>query len=652
MPVFSLKEAKELQVKNISENNLKYFPEQPIYGYVIGGYAPPASTQQNSFIKTSLADETSWINPISIGTRTNISAVYNNQYAYYNRGFPQANGCYINRLDFSSDTASEYSSTSFLGAARFNLSAVSGNNYGWFGGGAIQPVPWVVYSTIARLDFSTAVMSLPGVNLPPASAPAGTPTVAGRSRSSTVTNSTYGYFVGGSIANPARTYTNLISRMDFNVETISNPGKNFPGGADSMIGVTAPLFGYFGGGNNLPNSANLSTIVRMDFSNETLSPMPASNKLSVARGFASFNGVASFSYGYFTGGLTQDSTDNHLSTTDRIDFSNETVSASFNIYNNRSQFAAAQSGQSITFKGGSYTYGYFGGGYSIPGTTLNFLTRLDFSSETNSNLPGFAELKTASYAHFSCSNSYYSYFAGGSTVLASDISTIQRLDFATEVASSTGRNIDVTATTGGSIFNSSYGYFCGGNVAGTSYVNSIRRFDFSNETVSTLSPRLPERKNLSSGVSNPTYGYLGGGFFNPPPTRISSVTRFDFSTETINNLPQTFSTGTSTTSASSNKSYGYFFGGLTTPGAIVGTVNKIDFSTENLSTLPVGLPGVRRNTSASTSLFYAYVAGGTPTPTINTCTISRLDFSNESFTNLTQGLPTARQDATGVSNGN
>lgn len=642
MPVFSLEEVKALQVKNISQDNLKYFSEEPIFGYVIGGYAPPASTQQNTLIKTSLADETSLVSTTNLGTRTNTSAVFNNQYAYYNRGFPQANGCYLNRLDFSSDVASEYSSTSFLGPSRFNLSAVSGNNYGWFGGGAIQPVPWVVYSTIARVDFSTAVMSLPGVNLPPA----GSPAVAGRQRASTVSNSSYGYFAGGSIANPPRRFTNLISRIDLTVETIGNPGLNLPSDRDSSIGISAPLYGYFGGGANVSNSATLNAIVRMDFSNEILSIN--SSTLSTNRGFASFNGVANFSYGYFTGGLTQDSTNNHLSTTDRIDFSNETVSNSFNLPIARSQFAAAQGGQSALAGRGTNTYGYFGGGYQIPTTTFNTITRLDFSNEVQTNLPSAAELREASDSHGVASSFYYAYFIGGD-VFAGDISTVQRLDFFSEVTTLPGRNLPVSLTNSASINSSSYGYLCGGS-SGLPYTNVIRRLDFSNETFTIPPVRMPERKQSFSGMSNSSYGYMAGGFFNPPPVRISTITKLDFSTENITTLPQTLPDGTNNNSASSSNRYGYFFGGLSTPGAIICTVTRIDFSTDNVSALTVGLPTIRRNTTTSSNDFYSYIAGGQSVPTISLNTITRLDFSNESFTNLPVGLPSGRHDARGVSN--
>jgi hypothetical protein len=42
MPVFSLEEARVLQVKNISQNTFKYWSESAVYGYFGGGYTPPS----------------------------------------------------------------------------------------------------------------------------------------------------------------------------------------------------------------------------------------------------------------------------------------------------------------------------------------------------------------------------------------------------------------------------------------------------------------------------------------------------------------------------------------------------------------------------------------------------------------------------------
>ena len=79
MPIFSLEESRVLQVKNISENNFKYWPESATYGYFGGGYIVPA--------------------------------LYSSA---------------INRLDFSNETVSTPTLT--LSIARYSLAAVSNSN--------------------------------------------------------------------------------------------------------------------------------------------------------------------------------------------------------------------------------------------------------------------------------------------------------------------------------------------------------------------------------------------------------------------------------------------------------------------------------------------------------------------------------------------
>jgi len=77
-----------------------------------------------------------------------------------------------------------------------------------------------------------------------------------------------------------------------------------------------PQTGYFGGGFPGPRS----TVDRVDYSNDTATASPK-GPLSVARYGLAATGNASF--GYFGGGLS-----GPLSTVDRIDYSNDTATAS------------------------------------------------------------------------------------------------------------------------------------------------------------------------------------------------------------------------------------------------------------------------------------------------------------------------------------
>jgi hypothetical protein len=74
-------------------------------------------------------------------------------------------------------------------------------------------------------------------------------------------------------------------------------------------------YGYFGGG-----FVAISTVDRIDYSNDTATASPK-GPLSAARGYLAATGNSSF--GYFGGG-----TPGPRSTVDRIDYSNDTATAS------------------------------------------------------------------------------------------------------------------------------------------------------------------------------------------------------------------------------------------------------------------------------------------------------------------------------------
>jgi hypothetical protein len=174
---------------------------------------------------------------------------------------------------------------------------------------------------------------------------------------------TYGYFGGG--GNPTRVST--ITRLDFSNETVSAPGKNLPSVRDGAATVSSSSYGYFGGGYSPPF---INTITRLDFSNENISN-PGKDLPTSRTGLSA---VSSNSYGYFGGGYTPPLV--FLNTITRLDFSNETVS------NPGKNLLILR--QSLSAISGSFN-GYFAGG-SNPGGNVANLDRLNFSDETSTNI--------------------------------------------------------------------------------------------------------------------------------------------------------------------------------------------------------------------------------------------------------------------------
>jgi hypothetical protein len=91
----------------------------------------------------------------------------------------------------------------------------------------------------------------------------------------------------------------------------------------------------------------LSTVDRIDFSNDSATASPRGPLIAETRSAAA---TGNSNYGWFGGGLFLD----HVSTVDRIDFSNDSATAS-----PRGPLSAA-SGYSLAATGNS-NYGWFGG---------------------------------------------------------------------------------------------------------------------------------------------------------------------------------------------------------------------------------------------------------------------------------------------------
>jgi hypothetical protein len=632
MPVFSLKEAKELQVKNISESTFKYWPESATYGYYAGGIGICLISRLD-FSNETLSNQPRGL-PIATATA---AAVANNFYGYFAGGSAPGPSygpgqimqiSSVQRFELSNETFSNPGIN--LPVQLQNAGAVSNpnNSYGYFGGGyrSFYLGSSSVLSTISRLDFTNETISLPEKNFSTT-----------RTGTAGVYNQTYGYFGGSGC---------VISRLDFTSETLSEPSSRYLPTNRSLSGAVSNIsYGYFGGGFIPTPPYYSSTISRLEFSTETVSDPGKNFYLGIFPGpdFSRYAnaGVSASSAGYFGGGfVSPPSASGTLSIITRIDFGTETLSnLSQTFLTNRTSMASFSGGQSIYR--GSKTYGYFGGGISVSYSSI--ISRLDFSNETASD-PGI-NLPTARSDLAATSNNFYGYFAGGYN--PSYISTITRLDFFSGTTSNPGKNLPTARIRLAAVSNNSYGYF-GGGYSPNIYINTISRLDFSNETTSDPGKNLPTARYSPAATSSNFYGYFGGGFSNPPLTYYNTISRLDFSNETVSDPGKNLPTARFTSAGTSSQFYGYFGGGDSPP--YINTITRLDFLTETVSDPGKNLPTTRRELSAVSSSYYGYFGGGYSPPVINT--ISRLDFSSETVSNPGKNLPTARRALAAVSNSN
>ena len=553
MAIFSLNEVRTEQIKNIENDNFDSWPENALYGYYGGGQNNP-SVNIDTVERIDFSNETFTLpgNELS-QVRMQGAAVSTSSYGYFAYGYAPGVSSTVDRLDFSSETCSLPGKN--LPQSRRLLAAVQTDSYGYFGGG------YPVVATVSRIDFSNETGSAPGNELSDARYGVGA-----------VSNDLYGYFAGG--ISPA--YVATVDRIDFSNETVSVPGSNLTQARTYTANASTSSYGYFGGGIISPPTDYVTTVDRLDFSNEIVSA-PGTN-LTQAR--ALFRGVSSNSYGYFCGGSNPDLNPPYVATVDRIDFSNETISApGKNLSQGRRTQLAVSGGASYRPKG-SRTYGYFGGGFTTGSYIVDTVDRIDFSNETTS-APG-NELTQSRFGLAAVSTSSYGYFGGGFDPPIVD--TVDRIDFSNETTFAPGNNLTQARYNLAAVSSSSYGYFGGGRnpPLNPDYVNTVDRIDFSNETTSAPGPVLTQARGFLAALSSNFYGYFAGGF---APPIVNTVDRIDFSNETTSAPGNNLSQARSSLAAVSSSSYGYFGGGESPPlnPDYVTTVDRLDFSNETTS---------------------------------------------------------------------
>jgi hypothetical protein len=149
--------------------------------------------------------------------------------------------------------------------------------------------------------------------------------------------------------------------------------------------------GYFGGGSDGSPS---STVDRINYSNDTGTASPK-GPLSLAKIYVAATGNISF--GYFGGGFVPS-----RSTVDRIDYSNDTAAAPSKGPLSSSRYYSAATGNA--------SYGYFGGG-RLPASTSS-VDRIDYSNDTATASPK-GPLSLARFGLTATGNSNFGYFGGG-----------------------------------------------------------------------------------------------------------------------------------------------------------------------------------------------------------------------------------------------
>jgi hypothetical protein len=541
----------------------------------------------------------------------------------------------IDRIDFSNDTVSA-SARSLLSSARRTLAATGNSNYGWFGGGRVS---FTNFSRVDRTDFSndSATASVRG----PLSAIKGYLTATG--------NSNYGWFGGG---NTTPASSSSVDRMDFsNDSNVLSPRGSLSLARIQSTATGNSNYGWFGGGTTTSLSPVYSTVDRIDFSNDS-TITSVRGPLSSSRYGAAATGNSN--YGWFGGGILSN-TGPTVSTIDRIDFSNDSSTASV-------RGPLSPSAKYILAATGNSNYGWFGGGATFPPfASSGTVNRIDFSNDSISASPRGA-LSAARYQLAATSGvlnirrqkaGNFGWFGGGEN--SPQTATVDRIDFSNDLAQASPRgSLTLVRTRLAATGNSNYGWFGGGYA--TLPTTRVDRIDFSNDSPAGASIRgnFNTIKSNPSATGNFNYGWFGGGNRGPASTTapyLTTVERIDFTNDSTAASPRgSLITERYGLAATGNSNYGWFGGGA--DASVLATVERIDFTNDSPSVSPRGSLITARNALAATGNSNYGWWGGGATPTI-VATVERIDFSNDSASVLSRGallIARSRLAATGNSN--
>lgn len=303
----------------------------------------------------------------------------------------------------------------------------------------------------------------------------------------------------------------------------------------------------------------------------------------------------SATYGWFGGGAN-----NQVTTVNRIDYANDTATAS-----TRGPFAIGLAGHGAT---GNSNYGWFGGGKGPGGSLTASVNLITYATDTATAV-STGQLYYNSYQLAAAGTSSYGWFAGGKSPSGDQgtgLPTISRIEYAVTTATATSRGSLSTGrwSLAATSDNITYGWFAGGNpgplpAPSANTVSTIDRITYSNDTA-TASVRGPLSaiKYGIAGAGNAVNGWFTGGTINntSPATVYTTVERITYATDTATaSVRGPLVTQRMSHAGTGNIYFGWFAAGYAGPGTNnISSVNRVDYSNDTVTAVSRG--GLGRTT--------------------------------------------------------
>ena len=639
--VFSLETVLERQ----SDNHWSKIPEvfryvQNVgndYGYSLGGYYPSSGPGNGS----TYVQRIDFTNDTATGSsRGNLSSQRSAHGAASSlTAMYTANGqnygvspstSIVDRLDYASDTLTA-TRKGDMPTSRYATSGVSNTDFGFWMGGT--PGSANTYRTEWASDTTSPIPSAnwyPGAGSPYFGAAAG--------------NLSYGYAFAGSSGG------SHTGRIDYSnhTATMVEKGKGTYSGY-GIAGTGNANYGYYAGG-----PGPKSSVSRLDYANDDTNASPK-GPLDTAKLCA--GATATPEYGYWIGGADGGWGNPGTTSSQRLDFSNDTATTSpkgplaagvsYNSGTSTRAFGfptkATPFIPSIT---GAANHGYFTGGY--PGPISNTL-RMDFDSDTTTVIPR-GPLTVARYSHNAfAGNISAGHMAGGYS--GSRTSTHDRLDYSNDSNTMESKaNLNFNTTGVAATGNKDKGYWWGGrnDAYSPNYLTYVDRITYSNSTVTAM-PRSTTQGNGRAAAGNLDYGWWSGAQQTLDPGYMKSwVYRLDYANDTASPTPKggLLQNGYGHT-ASGNSNYGWHVGGSDGVPSRFTYVSRIDYANDTATASSRANTTVVHKGSGSTgNSNFGYFNAGDGGRTIT----ARIDYSNDTTTPVIRNImPSSSQSQAGAS---
>ena len=257
----------------------------------------------------------------------------------------------IQRITFATDTATA-SIRGQLSVMRYQLGAVSTLDYGWWGGGYVNPGS---ASLVDRTTFATDTAT---------NTARGPLTTILTRQAASSDNTTYGWFGGGSLGQNG-TRISTVTRITYSNDTaVSTDRGPLSQNKRDLVATGNSTNGWFGGGYVYTGSpVYYSTVDRITYATDTNT---ASVRGPLTMAIFRLAATGNSTNGWFGGGQP-----GLMSLVQRITYATDTATASV-----RGPLSAGKSYLTAT---GDTTYGWFAGGLS----DTSIVQRITYATDTN-----------------------------------------------------------------------------------------------------------------------------------------------------------------------------------------------------------------------------------------------------------------------------